>query len=546
MARFRNSTLTLTIIFVVFLIFFIAKSVNSMIQMPFYDFDEAHRAENAKRMKEYKSFFVPLTGSSQDRVEHLKVNLKENPDFYLYYHLERPPLIYDLMIISTAIFGKSEWAYRLPSFLFGMLSVACLIFFAKKDRGNLFAVSLGVLSLITSADLWLSSQYAQMDTGIAFFLTASLLTLIYCVESKKNSLIYLSGIFFGFALLSKLQPAVIFIFPLLGLLILKRINFVYLFKFGLGFLIIFLPWVVYLVYKFGITDVIQIMTGFAITSASIIDIHQKAPIFWYIRWWWESFRPGWTIFLAFVIFDIAAKNLNWKKVSLLFYIFGGLLAFSIPINKIWWYVLPLIPAICFYIFLSANEYVQEEKNAINNLTFAALVASLPLFLRFSNTISMIYGISITAVVFLILKNKLTFKVNLRVNKRNTFYISVILSLLLFLLEFPKITIYHKNAKEVAQYYKNLADPKCLWLGDMPVEAALFYSNAGEIRVYTPTNEVSQTFSNCKNNYLITPERSKAGKLIIRRGNMRLYQLTEDSKKLSEPFTHGEKSFPLLH
>ncbi|MBI2018639.1 glycosyltransferase family 39 protein [Candidatus Daviesbacteria bacterium] len=525
--------LPLTAIFLIFFTLFVFLSIRTMTSVPFYDFDEAHRAENAKRMKEYKSFFVPLTGSSYDRVEHLKIPFRENGDFYLYYHLERPPLIYILMFISTTIFGDVEWAYRLPSFLFGILTIACLIFFIKKETGNIFAISIGLLSLITSADLWLSSQYAQMDTGITFFLTASLLTLIYFVQSRKTFLIFLSGIFFGFALLSKLQPAVIFIFPLIGLLILRKIHIADLFKFGLGFLIIFLPWMIHLIVKFGITDAIRIMPGFALTSASIINIHQKAPIFWYMRWWWDSFRPGWTIFLGLLIFDIVSKNLNWKKITLLFYIFGGLLSFSIAINKIWWYVLPLIPAICYYIFLSVNDYIQNEKKALDNLSFTIVVASLPIFLRSSNLISMIYGISITTIVFLILKNKLSIKINPRIKKQTIFYIVVAFSLLLFSLQFPKITPYHRNVKEVALYYKNLSYPKCLWLGDMPGEAVLFYSNAGEVPPLNQTNQTTQIFSNCKDNFLITPERYNGNKPIISRGSIRLYQLTKDSKWLSE-------------
>lgn len=494
-----------------------------MVTVPFYDFDEAHRAENAKRMAEYKSYFVPLTGSSFDRVEHLKITLRENSDFYLYYHLERPPLVYILMIISTAIFGGSEWVYRLPSFIFGMLTIVCLIVFAKKEKGHVFAISVGLLSLITSSDLWLSSQYAQMDTGITFFLFAALLTLILFCEFKNNLLIYLSGILFGFALLSKLQPAVIFIFPIFGLLLLRRISMADIFKFTLGFLITFLPWVAYLTLRFGIKDVTQVMSGFALTSASIVDIHQKAPFFWYIRWWWETLRPGWTIFLALVLYDITLKNLNWKKITLLIYIFGGLLSFSIPVNKIWWYVLPLIPAVSYYIFLSAEDLIKREQKAIENLSLAIVVASLPIFLKASNLISMSYGIIITIIVFFILKNKLSLKVT-GLNKKIVFYISVILNLVLFSLQFPKIIPYHRNTKEVALYYKNLSKPKCLWLGDMPGESVLFYSNAGVVPVLTETNEATQIFSNCKNNYLITPNHFQEGKLEFISGEISLYKL----------------------
>lgn len=530
MTTFKKPHIILTLIFLLFSALFVVQSFITMVNVPFYDFDEAHRAENAKRMKEYKSFFVPLTGSSQDRVEHLKIPFKENPDLYLYYHLERPPLVYILMMVSTTIFGSIEWAYRLPSFLLGMATLATYIFFVRiEDKSSVFAKATGLLALFTSADLWLSSQYAQMDTGITLFLSLSLLTLIIFCKIRKSLLLYLAGIFLGLGLLSKLQPAIIFMFPLLYLLMIKKLNLSDLIKFGAGFLLIFGPWFLYLVVRFGLKDAIFIMPGFAITSASIDDIHHQAPFFWYFRWWWETLRPGWTMFLALFFYDFTHGTLNWQKKTLLAYIFGGLLAFSIPINKLWWYVLPLIPAVSYYIFLSVNDYIQKEQKRIANLSFAIIVASLPIFLQSSNLISMIYGISLTGIVFLILIDKLSIKMDLGLNeqvrafgaKKFIFLSSIIFSLLMFSLQFPKIIPYHWNTKPVAQYYKNLPVPKCLWLGDMPGEAVLFYSEAGEVPLL---NKNSQVFSVCKNNYFITPERHKKEELIFRQGNIRLYKL----------------------
>lgn len=492
-----------------------------MMTIPLYDFDEAHRAENAKRMKEYNSFFVPLTGSSQDRIEKLKIPFRQNTDFHLYYHLERPPLIYILMIVSSSIFGNLEWAYRLPSFLLGMTIFLTFLVFAKKEeKKNIFAIALGLLVLFTASDLWLSSQYAQMDTGISLFLFLSLFTLIYFCSTRKTLLIFSSGIFFGLGVLSKLQPTIIFISPVFCLLILKKLNLKDLVKFLGGFSIVFLPWLVYLTLRFGIENILYIMPGFAISSASIIDIHHKAPLFWYARWWWESLRPGWTIFLALLAYDFFSNKLNWKKKTLLSYIFGGLLAFSIPTNKLWWYVLPLIPAVGYYVFLSIKDFL-EDRGKIISLSFAIIVASLPIFLKTSNTITLIYGVLITAIVFLILIRKLTIKINLGLSEKSIFYISIFLSLIFFLWQFPKIVPYHWNTKPVAQYYKNLPYPKCLWLGDMPGEAALFYSEAGEVPIL---DKNSQIFSSCKSNYLITPQRFKEGELIFRQGNIRLYKL----------------------
>lgn len=530
MTTFKNPQVILTLIISFFLSLFIAQSVITMVNIPFYDFDEAHRAENAKRMKEYGSFFVPLTGSSQDRVQHLKVPLRENHNFHLYYHLERPPLIYDLMILSTSLFGSVEWSYRLPSFLLGMLTLAAVLFFATRDKPqSFFAIFIGTVCLITSSDLWLSSQYAQMDTGITFFLTLSLLTLIYFCQNKKTYLIYLAGVFFGLGLLSKLQPAVIFIFPILALLFLKKINLADLLRFIIGSLIVFLPWVIYLSLKFGIKDVIQIMPGFAINSASIDDIHHQAPFFWYIRWWWESLRPGWTIFLALFILDFSKRQFSFQKLILLSFIFGGLISFSIPINKLWWYVVPILPAICYYIFLSTRDYLEENLGRLNNLSVVIILASLPMFLQTSNTISMIYGIILTAVSYFILKTEGAIINRKFISDKKLFILSLIIALIAFYLHFPQIIPYHRNTKGVSLYYKDLPGKKCLWTGDMPQEAVLFYSNAGEVHLL---KEDSALFTGCPNNYLITPQNYREGKLLLRQGNIRLYQLSEDYRKLS--------------
>lgn len=515
----------LTIIFAVFFAIFVFLSFKTMSTVIFYDFDEAHRAENAKRMKEYKSFFVPLTGSSQDRVEHLKIPFKETSDFYLYYHLERPPLIYDLMILSTSLFGNYEWAYRLPSFLLGMLAIVTFILFARREKNsNIIATATGLLILFSSSDLWLSSQYAQMDTGITLFLFLSLLTLITYCSKRIPFLIFLSGIFFGLALLSKLQPAVIFIFPLSFLLFTKKLKIFDLIKFSIGFSLVFLPWIVYLIFRFGIKDVVNIMPAFALSSASIIDIHQQAPIFWYLRWWFTSLRPGWILFIALFIYEIFSGSLDWKKKTLLIYILGGLVAFSLPPNKIWWYVLPLIPVVAYFVYLSLNDYLKARPQRLINLSCAIILASLPIFLRSSNKLTIFSGILISSIVSFILTDKAGIRINFKLSKKSVFSIALILCLLLFLKRFPQIIPYHRNTKEVAEYYKSLPSPKCLWLGDMPAEAVLFYSDAGEVPVLTQQTQQSQIFFNCKQNYLITPEDYNEGALIMRQGNIRLYKL----------------------
>lgn len=513
-------------IFVIALTSYVVKSAFIMRTVPFYDFDEAHRAENARRMKEYGSFIVPLTGSVFDRVEKFQISFRNNPHLHLYYHLERPTFVYWLMILSTAIFGSVEWAYRLPSFIFGMLTIVAYLFFAKDTQSNFskqIALFVGLLSLVTSTDLWLSSQYAQLDTGLGLFLFLSIMSLITFCKFRKTYWLVISSISFSLAVLSKGQPAVIFIFPLAHLVLSRHLKLKDLLNFIIYSLVILGPWVIIIASKFGLINVIKIFSGFIISSAIVEDIHHKAPIFWYVRWWWESLRPGLTIFLALLFVDLRRKNLSMEKKALLAYILGSLLVLSIPHNKIWWYTLPLVPAIAYYIKVSTSDYLRHHQNALLRLTTVIIISSLPIFLTTTNRLGMIYGTVVTAVSITMLEGNFLSRVNLSEQaKKILFTAAVVFALTLFWLRFPQIIPYHWNIKPVGRYYANLPGQKCLWTLDMPPESALFYSDAGEVNLLTPG---SSFMPDCTH-YLMTPAEISDKKLIYQKGSMKLYLLKE--------------------
>lgn len=476
-----------------------------MLTSPFYEFDEAHRAENAKRMKEYQEYIIPLTGSGFDRVINFSIPFKENPDFRLYYHVERPFLVYFLMILSTQIFGDIEFAYRLPSFVFGLATIFALIFFAKKfnQKINHLALSLGLISLIASIDLWLSSQYAQLDTGITFFLFLALLSLLYYTNSKIRKYLIISGISFAGAILTKGQPAIIFALPAFSLILIRKINFKDLFIFAISVSLILIPWLAYLSLRFGLFEVIKIFLGFAISSSESPYLHHDAPFFWYLRWFWETLRPGWTIFLVLFFYDLLKGNFNYQKIVLLFYIFGGLLLFSLPTNKVWWYVLPLIPALSFYIYLSASTYLSKVNSGLIRLSMLVILSSLPVFLEVRNLLTLLYGLLTTVAGVLLLTINLKFEFNQKIIKL-LFIFSLLLSLIIFAFRFPKIIPYHSSIKPLSLHYSYITGKKCLWVYNMPAESALYYSQAGEVGVLNEKTKDTQIFKNCLNNYLLTP------------------------------------------
>lgn len=458
-------------------------------------------------MSEYKSYFVPLTGSPFDRVPQLNIAFKEYPELRLYYHPERPFFVYLLMIASISLFGATELTYRLPSFLLGMSCFFVYIFFAVREikKVHVFAFIIGLLSLLTSYDLWLSSQYAQLDTGLTVFLFASILSLLAYCEKRKLPFLITSGICFALAVLSKGQPAVIFAFPLCALFLLKKLSRKQMLIFIASASILLIPWVITLLVllKIELSEFLKIFFGFGFTSTQQYA-HHEAPIFWYARWSWDSFRPGWTVFLILLTFDIFKGNLSWQKKTLLSYILGGFVIFSLQANKIWWYMLPLITAVSFYIFLSVSDYLKRYPKRLLNLAIILVVGSLPIALKASNTTVMAYGFVVTVVSTLVLINENLSKQELLLKRKDWLFIAaVFLSLAFFYTHFPKIIPYHKETKAVASYFATIPEKKkCLWIYDMPTEAALFYSNAGEIKALNFEETKSTLFLQC-NKYLIT-------------------------------------------
>lgn len=503
-----------------FLLFFLFNALRNMSTIPLHDFDEANRAEGAKNMKRYHFFLAPLTGSPFHRVENLKIKAKNNPQLYIYYHLERPPLFYWLMIFSTSIFGENEFAYRLPSLISGLLLI--ILFF-------IFFQPLSALVLIFSFDLWLSSQQALMDTTLTLFLLLAFLFFMKFIQSSNDRVghttdavklpfLFLSAFFWSLAFLAKGQPALIFFFLLFFALLTKRIKIKELIFFGFFSFLIISPWLFFLVKNFGINTFSQVFFNFAKNRALAFDPTQQAPFFWYFRWLFESARPAWILFLTLFIYDLLQKKMTHPKALTLFYFFSSFLIFSLAKNKVWWYILPLFPVMVFYIDLSLRDLLKENQNKIFNFSLIILLTSLPIFYHQRNLVALVLVVFYLLISLLILKKIKTKKISKTV--LNFIYLfSMIFSLTIFLFNFPPIQPNYPEVKRVGEYYRKLPQPKCLYLQNLPYESALFYTDAEEINYLTEKTKLKK---DCQN-YLLTPN-EKNEKLVFKKGRLKVYKL----------------------
>lgn len=496
-------------VFLVFLSLFVYKSVNTMILVSFHDFDEANRAEAARNMKNYSSYTAPLTGSPFTLGNTTKIPAKNNKLLSLTYHLERPPLYFLSMIASTSMFNDSEFFYRLPSLIFGLLSVVLLTIFL----GN----PISLVAFLTSSDWWLSSQSALMDTSLSFFLFLAFIFLIKSLDKKSNKFLIFSGLSLGGAILSKGQPAIIFIFPLIFLLFTKRINFKQLLILSIPTFITILPWLVSSINKFSLNNFFSSLIGFSGSRALVGDLTQTAPFYWYGRWWLESFRVGWILFITLISHDLLKRNFTYKKSLIIFYFISSFILFSVSKNKVWWYVLPLIPICCLYIGESITYILKKDSTKLFNLSLIIILSAIPIFYKSSNKIAIIYGVLLIIASVAILNRKIVIK---KIFINIFFLVSIIFSLLIFLINFPTISPPYPEVKQIGDYYQKLPQPKCLYVVGMPYEASLFYSQAEEIKFYTQTIKLNEK---C-NNYLLTLEKQNEFNLIFKFKKLKLYEM----------------------
>ncbi|PIT97683.1 hypothetical protein COT77_00020 [Candidatus Berkelbacteria bacterium CG10_big_fil_rev_8_21_14_0_10_41_12] len=544
------------LVLVLFSFLFLFRSVTNITTIPFHDYDEAHRAEGARNMRLHNFFLSPLVGNPYSKNAKISFPYLLDETKTVYAQTGRPPLVFNLMAFSSSLFGDYEWVYRLPSLFLGLAvfeAIVLSVYFLAKKKPNLLALIVALLAIITSYDWWLSAQMAHLDTAVSLFTALAVFLLILFAQNKNKFFLATSGISLALAILSKGQPAVIFLFPLIYLLLIKKISLKETFSLGLTTLIVLSPWVISFDRQLGFGAWFKTYFGGYVASPSSTKIGggdptQAAPIFWYLRWWFDTLRPGIYLFGAFFLYDLVKKRLSWQKIALLAYIFGGFGLFSYAKSKVWWYVLPIIPAISIYLYLAISDYLKERKYGLINLSLAIFLASLPLFLFRTNTVSLAYGFITTALVFLILKLPITDYLlritgyilpvtnyvlrvtcyllpvarNLKLEIRNLLFILVLAtSLSLFSLRFPSPSPTHYETKEVGHFFQTLPYPKCLWVEeDFPYEAILYYSRVGELDYL---DESSSLDPNCQN-YLVVSKNLEDFDLVYQSDPVRLYKI----------------------
>lgn len=190
------------------------------------------------------------------------------------------PYFYSLLL-SFKLFGVNKFALRLPSRIYGILSVIVFylileIVYKKQKILNSRLLILASLLLLTSR--WYL-HFARVSFEMPFLLLAELISLYFSLlflENKQNKFIILSGLFAGIAF-NSYQPGRIFFLVPIVMFLMKKIDKRRIFYFLITFLIIILPMSYYLLTHPG--NDIRIDQQFFLKNGQL-SVAQKAEFLW--------------------------------------------------------------------------------------------------------------------------------------------------------------------------------------------------------------------------------------------------------------------------
>lgn len=123
-----------------------------------------------------------------------------------YHHL---PFVFILEGLFFKIFGASYITARIFISFFGLSSLVVLLNWLRREKGDKVAWLTGIVFILTFP-LIKKTRFPNLDIPLMFFMLCSFKAYFYALKSNNNKNWSISGIFFGFALLTK-PPIALFI-----------------------------------------------------------------------------------------------------------------------------------------------------------------------------------------------------------------------------------------------------------------------------------------------------------------------------------------------
>ena len=244
-------------------------------RIPLFDRDEPRFATAAREMLRSGNLIVPR--------------------FIGVLRPEKPPMIYWLMDVSYKLFGVSGMAARLPSVLFGTLTLLVVYWMAGRRFGRATGL-LSALMLSVASLYFVETRMATADSVLIFFTTLCMA----CVWEAWDSQISDDGV-------PKLRPRVDHLTDWAGGEILNESYVASRGHVSIGVVLIFWASMAAGIMTKGVTPIFVLATMLTLSMTT-----GRAADLW--RDWWKSPGLGRVIHLPELIFGLFRKgNWNWWR-----------------------------------------------------------------------------------------------------------------------------------------------------------------------------------------------------------------------------------------
>jgi 4-amino-4-deoxy-L-arabinose transferase-like glycosyltransferase len=123
--------------------------------------------------------------------------------------LTTPPLFSWFIYASFKVFGVSEWAARLPSFVFGIVSLVLVYLIAAALYEKKTAIVSAFIAAVSPGIVYFSRNI-QLESMFTAFTLAALLFMVYYKETADVRWLVASGIYLSIAILTKYPAALVY------------------------------------------------------------------------------------------------------------------------------------------------------------------------------------------------------------------------------------------------------------------------------------------------------------------------------------------------
>ena len=366
-----------------FLIFLIVLCYIPVLFLGLFDVDEGAFASTSLQMIKQNQYLIPTIGDE--------------------LRLEKPILTYWVQVMSIYIFGPNEFALRFPSIIASFIWAYSFSSFVNQHTRNVRRSEI-FLNLLTLPGVFIMSSAATADAFLNLFITLLMINLFNYSIKKDDKLLIWSGIYVALGFLTKgltiiaICGTVSLIYFLLKRKLLNFFTILLSWKAWLAFVIVVLPWFIFILNEIGISNLNYLFFGQTFGRFTNTFEGHEGPIFYYLIVIPFLILP----YLIDVFKGIAKLNLRGNDFELFLFIWFVfvLIFFSLSSTKLPHYILYGVTPLAYVVHKNHLKIFRNKVSIFSTLFHCMvwlIVLSVPFYLNYLSSIKVSYDVSNAAI-----------------------------------------------------------------------------------------------------------------------------------------------------